>query len=139
MQSALTSDWARSVWTMFFMRSSVSPPQRPYPPRVMRMVSSKPSVVMRPTCAPPRVKMALSTTVDPCTKSDVWLSNASRDIPIDAAADRTESSTPSAKFGGVESAFPRWIGSPAVNTTVSVHVPPTSVATRYFAEVSPMP
>src|SRR5262249_34471989 len=48
------------------------------------------------------------------------------------AAERIESRTPSAKFGGVDSDLPRRIGSPAANTTVSVHVPPTSVATMYL-------
>ena len=44
-------------------------------------------------------------------------------------ADLIESSTPSAKLGGVESALPMRMGSPGANTMVSVQVPPTSVAT----------
>jgi hypothetical protein len=49
-----------------------------------------------------------------------------------AAVTRTESSTPSANRGGVESAFPKRMGSRSPHTTQSVHVPPTSTATIYF-------
>ena len=52
------------------------------------------------------------------------------EIPIWSAADLIESKTPVAKSGGVDKAFPRITGSPTAKTTVSVQVPPTSVATR---------
>ncbi|MNY38146.1 hypothetical protein D3C86_1727480 [compost metagenome] len=132
MHADSTRGLARSVFTMFLMPSSVRPPQRPYPPRVTSTVSSKPSVVTKPTFAPSLVKIALSTTVDPWMNNEVCPISSSRPRPIDTAADRMESSTPSAKFGGVDKALPSQAGSPAANTTVSVQVPPTSVATRYF-------
>ena len=60
---------------------------------------------------------------------------ASAGIPVvwvNSAAEATESSTPWAKLGGVESALPMRTGSPGAKTIVSVQVPPTSVATRYL-------
>src|SRR3984893_13878054 len=95
----------------------------------IRSVSSNPRVVINPTLEPARVRTILSTTVDPCTNSLVWASRSCSERSIVCAAERIESRTPSAKFGGVDSALPRRIGSPAANTTVSVQVPPTSAGT----------
>ena len=95
----------------------------------MVSVSSKPSVVISPVLAPLRVRRVLSTTVDPCTKSAVSASSASVEMPAESAAAPTAANTPSAKSGGVESALPSRTGSPAANSTASVQVPPTSVAT----------
>ena len=95
----------------------------------MTSVSSKPSVVIRPVLAPERVSSVLSTTVEPCMKSAVRASSSSVARPMSSAAAPTAASTPSAKSGGVESALPRRTGSPAANSTASVQVPPTSVAT----------
>ena len=63
---------------------------------------------------------------------EVCASRSEGEIPIDSAAERIESMTPIEKSGGVESVLPRCTGSPAANTMVSVHVPPTSVATMYL-------
>jgi hypothetical protein len=49
--------------------------------------------------------------------------------PISCAAEVIESMTPAAKFGGVDSTLPSCIVPSDAATTVSVQVPPTSVAT----------
>jgi hypothetical protein len=84
---------------------------------------------MSPVRAPSRVKMALSTTVEPCRNSRLCANSCSSVSPMPAAVTRTESMTPCAKRGGVESALPKRIESPWRNTTQSVQVPPTSTAT----------
>ena len=96
-------------------------------------VSSKPCRGDQAGRAPSRVRIVLSTTVEPCMNSEVAASKLLERQTHRLAAERIESRTPSAKFGGVESDLPRWTGSPAANTIVSVQVPPTSRRDQIFA------
>ena len=101
--------------------------------QINRTVEVPTNLNFKPVFEPSRVNKVLSTTVEPCTKKrqDIKRFSSLR-LPFSAAA-LIELIIPSAKFGGVDNAFPTNIGSPDATITVSVQVPPTSVAIIYLS------
>ncbi len=94
--------------------------------RPMRIASSCPLVVRRPTFAPVREMSALTAAVVPWAKTCVCASSARGVRPSSAAALATDWRTPTVRSLGVVSAL-SWVTVPsAAMTTQSVKVPPVS-------------
>src|SRR5262249_30816552 len=113
----------------------MSPEDTPPEPRMMRIASSWPRVVIRPAFAPLRWISAFVPTVVPWVRTSTSRQKASNDIPSRSAATRIAASMPSAKSRGVEEALVAVMRPERSSTTQSVKVPPISKPARKRATV----
>src|SRR4029453_16669032 len=113
-------------------KASVSVSPSVVRPRIIRIVSPKPLVVMSPVLGPERLIKVLSATVHAWKKS-LGLgggSSLSR-IPRLVAASATASKAPLKKSSGVDNALPTTTVPSLSKATQSVNVPPISTPTTY--------